>query len=343
VSAKTSQLQIRVSPEQKAALKRLAARAGVSVSEYVLTRVLPTGKIELDRRVEELRSAAVRHEALDDLLAFLEDLPADRLEQVGPPAALDDLPAVVRNQVAAAVEHAAARSGVEAPRWVREIEPPDRPHFAWELRSLRPHLMRVTPAAFKRRNVFVTNVRPPRSAPSGVGGADEAHRRLELLDGELSTTAVAVELCLVGGAVLTLVFAAEPPTRRPRDLFGPAKEVEAAAGRVADRTGAPADWLRSAARSYIDRPGLGGRLYEGDRVRAYAAAAESVLAVLCARLVVARPEEMERIEADIAYLLRFLDLRHPTDAVAVIARYLTERQHPANLEARMGELIAPLI
>ncbi|MGH7310893.1 MAG: plasmid mobilization protein, partial [Candidatus Rokuibacteriota bacterium] len=40
-SAKSAQLQIRVSPAEKAAIQRAARRAGLDMSAYVLTRVLP--------------------------------------------------------------------------------------------------------------------------------------------------------------------------------------------------------------------------------------------------------------------------------------------------------------
>ena len=56
MGTKTSQLQIRVTPEQKEALKRLAADAGISVSKYVLACALPSGQLEFARHIQALRN-----------------------------------------------------------------------------------------------------------------------------------------------------------------------------------------------------------------------------------------------------------------------------------------------
>jgi hypothetical protein len=49
-TAKSAQLQIRVSPAEKAAIQRAARRAGLDASAYVLARVLPA----LARRFQDL-------------------------------------------------------------------------------------------------------------------------------------------------------------------------------------------------------------------------------------------------------------------------------------------------
>ena len=64
--AKTEQLQIRVTPRQKAALKRQAHAAGLDVSSYVLARVLPSS---------DSRAASILHalaEATDQSFALAE-------------------------------------------------------------------------------------------------------------------------------------------------------------------------------------------------------------------------------------------------------------------------------
>lgn len=159
---KTAQLQIRISPSEKATLKRLAGEAGVSVSEYVLSKALPTLRVEFEAAVNGLPGASDRGRALEELARLLADLPdADFAEATGG-AAPRHLPPVLQNYAAALVEREAARRGVAAPEWTREVEPLTRPHFAQDLRSLRPHLMRVTPPTFKVRRVFVAAPGDPR-------------------------------------------------------------------------------------------------------------------------------------------------------------------------------------
>ena len=79
-------------------------------------------------------------------LELVEQLTSPPPEQLGPR---------LRNIVAAMVEHAAARKGVPAPHWTRTVLPLGTPWFASELVSLRAHLLRASPTAFRRRNLFV--------------------------------------------------------------------------------------------------------------------------------------------------------------------------------------------
>lgn len=156
MGSKTEQLQIRVTSTQKAALKRAARRAGQSVSEYVLARVLPSGRSRLEELVSALRDERERRYALaeiNDLLAGLE--PAELAEAIGEVRPSDDLSPYLRNYFAAMVEQAATQKGVDPPSWLREIEPLQEPHFATPLPGLRLHLLRASPVPYRRRNIFV--------------------------------------------------------------------------------------------------------------------------------------------------------------------------------------------
>lgn len=155
MSTKTRQLQIRVTPRQKATIKRLADRAGESVSSYVLSRVLPR---ERDRFVGILR--ALREEdrhrfALAELNDFLSRLtPIDFHDAVGD-VELEGLSPRIGNYVAAMIEHAASRMEVDPPSWTADVDPLEEPWFPVGFARLRPYLLRVAPVAFKRRNIFV--------------------------------------------------------------------------------------------------------------------------------------------------------------------------------------------
>ena len=150
---KSSQLQIRVTPAQKEMLKRLAAEAEMSVSAYVLSKALPSVRRTFEARVEAL-SSDDRPTAVGGLLRFLSGLPdaAFREAVAAPPAA--NLPTLEANYAAGAVEAEAARRGLQRPAWTTEVPPLGEPHFAWDLPALRPHLMRATSPAFKRRRLF---------------------------------------------------------------------------------------------------------------------------------------------------------------------------------------------
>lgn len=160
MTAKSEQLQIRVTPRQKAALKRQARAAGVDVSTYVLACVLPPERDRFAELLGELGDTADHRFVLAELHDFLVDCPpmafAEALQQTSVAAQpLAALSLWLQNYVAAMVEVAADQKGLMPPRWVRDVPPLDAPYFAGALRSLRPYLLAVSPVPFKRRNLFV--------------------------------------------------------------------------------------------------------------------------------------------------------------------------------------------
>jgi hypothetical protein len=136
-------------------LKVLADRAGVDVSTYVLSRALPAP----GTRVWELIKALGHEEdykfALAGLSDALSDLPPATFDDVVRDLDLRPLSAFIQNYVCAMVEQAAHQKGVPPPSWTRDVAPLESPFFAVSFRRLRPHLLRSTPVAFKRRNLFV--------------------------------------------------------------------------------------------------------------------------------------------------------------------------------------------
>ena len=160
MAAKSEQLQIRVTPRQKAALKRQARAAGLDVSTYVLSRVLPPESDRFANLVRELGTTADHRFVLAELHDFLADCPpmafADALQHAAfTTQSLAGLSPFLQNYVSAMVEESANQKGLMPPSWVRDVPPLDTPYFAVELRSLRQYLLAVSPVPFKRRNLFV--------------------------------------------------------------------------------------------------------------------------------------------------------------------------------------------
>lgn len=153
-SARSAQLQIRVTPAEKAAIARAARRAGVGMSEYVLGRALPDQAVQWREWLRQLVRSDGAKIALAGLSTWLAGLGAGEL-----PGAIDSAPQGLSdfhtNYVAAMAEHLCAARGVDAPAWTREVAPLARPVFASGLASLRLHLLTHSPAPFRRRNLFV--------------------------------------------------------------------------------------------------------------------------------------------------------------------------------------------
>jgi uncharacterized protein (DUF1778 family) len=156
--AKTSQLQIRIAPAQKARLRQLARRAGLDVSAYMLARALPPANARVEGALRALRDDDATTFAFAEIADALASLtPAELGDAVRdvPGASLAPLTPFARNYFAAMVEHACGRSHLDAPAWTRDIAPLPAPWFAAPLASLRPYLLVASPVPFKRRNLFI--------------------------------------------------------------------------------------------------------------------------------------------------------------------------------------------
>jgi len=110
-------------------------------------------------RFQELTAACLDPQgerfALAELNSWLAGLGADELREavVSPPAT--GLTPYLANYVAAMVEYACGRRGIERPAWPRAIAPLAEPAFGSNLLSLRLHLLTHSPVPFRRRNIFI--------------------------------------------------------------------------------------------------------------------------------------------------------------------------------------------
>lgn len=153
---KTSQLQIRVSPKDKARIRARAASAGMDVSKWVLHQLLPPVAERFQSLCRNLgATSGERSYALAELNDFLSQLGALELARAVRDAPSIELAAFEANYLAAMVEQASAAVGAPPPDWTRRVRPLERPWFASSLESLRLHLLTASPPPFRRRNLFV--------------------------------------------------------------------------------------------------------------------------------------------------------------------------------------------
>ncbi|MEP6732706.1 MAG: hypothetical protein ABJE10_18830 [bacterium] len=155
MTPKSQQLQIRVTPAQKSAMRRLAREADLDVSAYVLSRVLPADEERFAAILRVLHVSGDERFALAELNDFLTALAPARFATAVGRAKLDRLSLLLQNYVAAMVEQAAGQKEVAPPVWTRDVAPLAEPYFATSLSSLRLYLLQASPVPFKRRNLFV--------------------------------------------------------------------------------------------------------------------------------------------------------------------------------------------
>jgi hypothetical protein len=160
---------------------------------------------------------------------------------------------------------------------------------------------------------------------------------LEALNTQLEADELEAELCLVGGAVIVLAFAAQPDTRNVKALFRSTQTVAYAADRVARELGLPEDWVDSAVRELLGAAGSGlGPFVERSNLRVYEARPEYALAMKAA----GSDLETEReVDSDLGYLTRSIGVRTAPEALERIERYFNPRQLPPSLEGRLRRLL----
>jgi len=152
---KTLQLQIRVSPREKAAIVLYAQKAKMGVSQWVLSKTFPSPQQAFQDRLAQFKNTPNPRYILAEIHDLLGAAAADEFELMvarPPPASLT--PFLV-NYVAAMVEYTAAKKGRRAPSWTREIAPLEQPFFGSDLESLKLHLLTHSPPPFRRRNLFI--------------------------------------------------------------------------------------------------------------------------------------------------------------------------------------------
>jgi hypothetical protein len=155
---KTEQLQIRVSPQEKEAIRKKAKLANLDMSEWILAQLLPAQSNTFQMLIRNL-SACVnekdRYYAFAEINDFLCGLDSGDLSQAVGDIEGSSLRDFERNYLAAMVELACHRRKVEPPDWVFAATGLPQPHFGSSMLSLRLHLLANSPAPFRKRNIYI--------------------------------------------------------------------------------------------------------------------------------------------------------------------------------------------
>lgn len=152
---RSEQLQIRVSPAEKAAIRRAAEQAGLDMSAYVLRRTLPSAAIRFKECIEACAGPAPASFGLAELNTLLASWTAAELQDATAVPPTTALTPFLSNYIAAMIEQACEQRSVRVPGWVRAIVALAEPVFGSGLQSLRLHLLTHSPPAFRRRNIFI--------------------------------------------------------------------------------------------------------------------------------------------------------------------------------------------
>jgi hypothetical protein len=173
-------------------------------------------------------------------------------------------------------------------------------------------------------------------ATQGSFTRSDIQRLLELLNAELGSAGVRGEVYLVGGAVMCLALAAREATRDVDAFFRPTRLVREAARRVAARAGVPDIWLNDAVKAWLSPRGDFDPWLELSHLRVFVARPAYLLAMKCGAMRLGA--EFHDLD-DVRFLLRYLNITTPDEALAVVTRYFDPSQLPPKTRLALEELL----
>jgi hypothetical protein len=152
-------------------------------------------------------------------------------------------------------------------------------------------------------------------------------RALGSLSEALGQRSVTGEICICGGTVMVLAFAARLSTKDVDGIFQPVQLIRDLAHRIAEDQGLPDDWLNDGVKGFVSarHETTSGDLPQLPHLRLTMPVPEYLLAMKCmaARLGATAGEPSD--VSDIVFLIRRLGLKSSAEVLDLVGRY-----YPAN-------------
>lgn len=242
--------------------------------------------------------------------------------------------------LAAAAEDVTARYGMPSPLWTITTERFLR--TAWwisDLPSARAYALVGTPAAFRRRGIYVDRYDITHdgdtSMPEPLFDREDIVAAFTDLASRLQRARIVGQVHVIGGAAMLLAY--EPDRASTRDIdamFSPDTAVTKAVRDIARERRWPSTWLNNQASVYASRtPGEGPRVFDHPHLQVMATPADHLLAMkaLAARATSDRE--------DLEFLIDYLSIGSPEEVWAIVTRFFPDTSIPE----RSRRLIADLL
>lgn len=241
--------------------------------------------------------------------------------------------------LAAGAEYVSGRYGLPGPLWTVTLDRfLNRAWWVSPLSSGRRHALLWTPAAFRRRGIYLDRHDLTQDGadimPEPLFDVTGLHRAFTALAVKLQQRNVVGHVHVVGGAAMLLTY--DPDRLATRDvdaLFSPDGPMIAAIHEVAAENAWPASWLNNQAAVYVSRsPGEGMRVFDHPQLQVAATPADHLLAmkVLAARAV--------RDADDIRFLLDYLGITTGAQVWAIVERFFPGAAIPARSRGLVEDL-----
>jgi len=150
---------------------------------------------------------------------------------------------------------------------------------------------------------------------------------LRALSDELDKRAVIGEVCLFGGTVMVLAFAARVSTKDVDALFQPGQLIRDLARRIGEEQGLPEHWLNDGVKGYISarHEVVAGNLPQFPHLRLTMPVPEYLLAMKCMAARLGGTTGQQFDVPDILFLIRRLGLKSAQEVLDLVCQY-----YPAN-------------
>lgn len=157
---------------------------------------------------------------------------------------------------------------------------------------------------------------------------------LQALGDELTRRDVRGQIFIVGGAAMALAYSTRRVTRDIDAAFEPKSAIYAAAEKVAEERGLPADWLNDAAKAFM--PGKDSEARPVPDVDGIEVTTASPRYLLAMKLMAMRFGEDDE---DIEILLEQCDMHSAQEALDLLREMYPSREPPAKTRFFLEELL----
>jgi len=151
---------------------------------------------------------------------------------------------------------------------------------------------------------------------------------------ELARRGITGEVCLLGGTVMVLAFAARLATKDVDAIFQPAQVIREVARDIGQANGFAVNWLNDAAKAFVSarHETIEGNLPQFSHLRLTMPTPEYLLAMKCMASRIGSIEDETHDVSDIVYLIRLLKLARPQDVMDIVAAYYPKDRIPVKAQ-----------
>ncbi len=142
------------------------------------------------------------------------------------------------------------------------------------------------------------------------------------------------EICVLGGTVMVLAFAARLSTKDVDAIFQPAEIIREVAREVGEEHGFPPNWLNDAAKGFVSsrHDTIPGNLPQFPNLRLIMPTPEYLLAMKCMASRIGGVDSQTHDIDDIVFLIRHLNFRSAADVMDVVAAYYPKHRIPVKAQ-----------